>query len=139
DVYRAMRKAELFIASNLGAPQGWQDDPPLQPQGPRTVIDGVVEVPVFSYLDMAIGSYRHRRCLTITGCSRSEIGSILREAERRQISPVVILTHPREFAKVADMRFERVRRNRVNQGRFAWLCRFLDRHRDRFTTVRFQD
>jgi hypothetical protein len=48
---------------------------------------------------------------------------------------VVLVTHPHEFIKHRDVRYSRLRRNRVNQARFEGLLRFVRQHRDEFAVV----
>ena len=47
---------------------------------------------------------------------------------------VVILTHPHEFVKKRDLRYEYIAPNRVNQERLYDVCQFLADNRDRFST-----
>jgi hypothetical protein len=125
NVYRAMAACGLPIASNLGLAYFSPEDDTLHLANGRHLIEGVLEVPVVSYTDLAVGSWRHSRLLTITASSWEETESLLWQARGMGLSPVVILTHPFEFAKIGDPQFREIARNRINQRRLERLCAFL--------------
>lgn len=135
-LYRAIRAAGLRLASNLGIAVYPPDDPSLQLAGGRHWIEDVLEVPILTYDDVRLGGWRHRKNLTVCGCSFPEMRSLLESARRERVDTVVLLTHPFEFAK-HDVRFTSLRPNRVNQRRFEALCAFLASRPDDFEVVTF--
>jgi len=140
-VYRAMKRAGLTTASNIGLGLYVPEDPELQLSGGRHWIEGVLEMPVLTYR-CPVTSGRNRapwRCLTITGTSSPETKVLLTRARQRGISSVVIATHAHEFVKRRDATFSELRRNRVNQGRLGQLLKFLRRHEQDFVPATFQE
>jgi peptidoglycan/xylan/chitin deacetylase (PgdA/CDA1 family) len=137
--YRAMARHGLGLASNLGIGYRLPSDPTLHLAGGRHWVEGVMEVPVLSYTELKAGSWGRKGVLTVTGASFAETCALLRAARRLELSPVVILTHPWEFAKIADPGCRRITRNRINQRRLESLCRFLREHDDEFAAVTFAE
>lgn len=135
-VYRGMAEVGLPLASNIGCGVYPPADATLHLPGGRHRIEGIVEVPVLTYEDVSLGTYRHLKNWTITGCSSAETRSLLESARRLGVETVVLLTHPFEFAK-HDERFTRLKPNRINQRRFRNLCRFLADRSDEFNVVTF--
>jgi hypothetical protein len=99
--------------------------------GGKRRVGGILELPVFCY-SYRIGVSDRLRALCITACSAAEIISVLRQAHARQLSPVLILTHPQEYIKKTDFRYASLRRNRANQGRLRSVLKFLKQHEDEF-------
>ncbi len=135
-LYRAIHAAGLRLASNLGIAVYPPADPSLHLTGGRHWIEEVLEVPILTYDDARLGGWRHRKNLTVCGCSFGEMRSLLESARRERVDTVVLLTHPFEFAK-HDTRFTSLRPNRVNQRRFDALCAFLASRPDDFDVVTF--
>jgi len=135
-VYAGMAAAGLGLASNVGLAIHRPAEPELQLTGGRHRVEGVLEVPVLGYRDLAWSGLDHVKNLTITGCSWAEIRWLLLAARRRGVRTVVLLTHPFEFVKY-DESFSTLRPNRVNQGRFRALCDFLTREADGFQATTF--
>lgn len=142
NVYRAMKRVGIPIGSNVAVATHDLGDPALALCGGRRWIEGVLELPVLTYVDRtdprALGRGR-RRSLQVTASSWAETRALLWSARRKGQSPVVVLTHPFEFVKKADIQYTRMRRNRVNQARLAALCRFLREHCDDFKSVSFAE
>jgi peptidoglycan/xylan/chitin deacetylase (PgdA/CDA1 family) len=122
-VYRAMARHGLPLASNVACAIWRPDDPDLRFLGGRHRVEGIVELPVLTYTDFAIGRWRHRHNLTITGSSSREIATLLDDAKAQNLSPVVLLTHPFEFVNRRNKRYTKVRPHRTNRARFRELCR----------------
>jgi len=101
---------------------------------PRAV-DGLAEYPVTSFFDRP-GAVRH---LQLCACSAGEMEWVLTEAWRRQWGSVVIVSHSFELIRRPATAEARASPNRVVVRRFGRLCRFLERHRDRFRSVGFAD
>jgi hypothetical protein len=139
NVYRAMAACGLPIASNIGLAYSSPADETLHLANGRHLIEGVLELPVVSYTDLSVGPWRHSRLLTITASSWEETESLLWQARGMGLSPVVILTHPFEFAKIGDQQFREIARNRINQRRLERLCAFLAENSGSFRAVTFAD
>jgi peptidoglycan/xylan/chitin deacetylase (PgdA/CDA1 family) len=138
-VYGAMRACGLKVASNVGLAVYRPTDTRLHLHGGRHWIDGVLELPTLTYRRPTVGRRLNEKTLTITGSCWLEIEALLWQAHATGVSPVVLLTHPHEYVKAVGNNGHGWRRNRVNQTRLEKLCRFLARHRDTFSTVRFRD
>ncbi len=136
NVYKAMAKAGLTLASNIGAGYALPDDPDLHIYAGRKFIEGVLELPVFSYSVFQYKNLSKNSMLSITGSSIQEIKQLLYYAAAYQISPVVIITHPTEFVKKGKGS-ESWRVNRINQNKLRHLCRFLSEGTDTFRTATF--
>ena len=136
-VYQAMARQDLRLASNLGVAYQPPDDPSLDLAGGRHWIDGVLELPILSYTQLAMGGRRWRRMLAITASSWREIESLLWQARAAGISPVVVITHPFEFIKGPRGEADKRQPNRINQARLERLCRFIAAHPEDFTSASF--
>lgn len=135
--YRAMEACGLPLASNLGVALFRPTDPALQLVGGRHRIGQVLEVPVLTYTQLALGSRRYARLLTTTATSAAETEALLWQARREGVPTVVLLTHPFEFIKGDRDEPARQRTNRINQRRMERLCAFLAEHQAEFTAVSF--
>jgi hypothetical protein len=133
-VYRAMTAMGLRLASNVGLAVYRARDPALHLRGGMHWINGVLEVPVLTYTER-VGHWHRPRLLSPLSTSWPEMRALLWAARRAGISPVVLITHPFEFIKSADLQFTRIVRNRIVQRRFAALCRFLAEHAAEFVAV----
>jgi len=135
NVYRAMEAVGLRIASNIGFAMYQPRDPQLHLYSGLHRIGGVIEAPVLTYTDLAIGGKTHYKSLTVTGTSWGESRALLEHARREAVRTVVLLTHPFEFVKYTSPGFGDVRPNPMNQIRLRRLCEYLARHDDEFETV----
>ena len=139
-VYRAMRRAGLRLASNIGLGVYEPADAELQLSGGRHWFDDILELPVLSFRSPSLTGPRERwRCLTLTGASWPETKLLLTQARELGISPIVLVTHAFEFVKRRDFRFGVLRPNRMNQSRLGRLLTFLRDHDDEFVPVTFQE
>ena len=136
NVYRAMAKAGLELASNIGAAYFPSVDAKLRLASGRYIIETILEVPVLSYATFSIGGWRKPRLLAITASSATEIEALLWSAKSFEISPIVIITHPSEFIK-GDAKPEKWRRNRINQERLRRLSRFIAQNPNDFRVATF--
>lgn len=134
NLYRAAAKSGITRSSCIALAAYHPRDKHLRLVGGKHRIGQVLEFPVccFSY---RLGSNDRLRVLSITACTRAELISVLCQAHDREISPVIILTHPQEFIKRKDYRYSKIRRNRVNQARLRAVLQFLHEHRDRFVVL----
>lgn len=103
------------------------------------LIDGVTEIPVTSYKSMTSRGRPEFRILTTSSTSAAEMRHLVEDAEKKNISPVVLLTHPFEFIKCGRAIDPNVRQNRMVQERFVEFCRWLSAHPDRFRVTCMSD
>ncbi|MCF8473726.1 MAG: hypothetical protein K9G26_03435 [Emcibacter sp.] len=137
NLYKVMRDLEIPLASNIALGVFQPDEPELQIYNGYTKIEGVTEFPVFSYNDMNMFGRMHIKSLQITSCSWPEMKYILWNARKLGIQNIVILTHPFEYIKKADMQYNELTRNRVNKKRLEKLCKFIAEHDQDFVSVDF--
>jgi peptidoglycan/xylan/chitin deacetylase (PgdA/CDA1 family) len=130
NVYLAMAQVGLKVASNVARAVFEPTEPALRFNTGIHDVEGVVELPVLTYADLEIGARTHRKVLTITGSSVSEMRCLLERAHSAGATAVVLLTHCHEFVK-GDLRGA-LAVDRVNQRRLADICRYLHDHGDRF-------
>jgi len=138
-VYHVMQEFEVPLASNIGVAISPPGDHDLHFCSGRHSVAGVLETPVLSYCDLSFRQKKHLKSLTITGSSWNETRHLLNNARRKNISPVVILSHPSEFVKHDDVQYTQLAPNRLNQSRFEKLCRFLNQNRDDFNVLTFTE
>lgn len=131
-LYKALARAGIRYASNIGLAIYDGGDPQYQLYSGRHARHGVVECPVLSFQDQGVGGARKLRSLTITGSSFAETRLMLEQAERMGIEEVVILTHPFEFVQSQGPRLRNMRLHRLNQRRLEKLCAWLAANRERF-------
>ena len=93
-------------------------------------VGNVLEVPVTVYRDRPF----HVRPVQLKGCSVAEMEAVLNKAADEGHSTVVIVSHNFELLDRRDFS-----RDDTVVRRFLGLCKFLDRHRDRFETRGFAD
>jgi hypothetical protein len=132
--FRAAARAGLQLSSSIAVSVHRPPEQELMLIGGRHYIGRVLELPVFCYT-YRVGRHDRLRALCITASSLAELVSVLQQAHDRQISPVIILTHPQEFIKKTDFRYTILRQNRVNQTRLTGLLQFLSQNQDKFITV----
>lgn len=132
--YRAAARSGIALSSSIALAAHRPHDECLRLIGGTHRFGQVLEFPVCCYR-YRLGRNDRLRILSITACSRVELVSVLCQAHRRGISPLVILTHPQEYIKRTDYRYRKIRRNRVNQTRLRAVLQFLDENRDSFVTV----
>lgn len=138
-VYGAMAACGLRLASNVGVALHRPTDPALALKGGRHWVEGVLELPVLTYTQLALGGRRFDRLLTTTATSFAETRALLRQARADGVATVVLLTHPFEFVKGDRLDPAAQRRNRVNQRRLQRTCAFIAAHPDEFDAVSFAD
>jgi hypothetical protein len=136
-VYRAMKQAQLYLASNICIASADYEDQSLCQAGGVQVVEGVHELTVGCFIDPGpVGKGRYRAA-QITACSASELTSLLDECHAQSAETLVLVTHPFEFIKKADFRYTFLRPNRLVQQRLEVLCQFLRQHQDRFEVCTF--
>lgn len=137
NVYRVMRELGILLSSNVALGVFQPKEQLLRQDSGRHLIHGVMEIPVFSYVDGLSGGRAHKKSLQITSCSWPELKHLLWKARRLGIENVVILTHPFEYIKKSDFRYGKLIRNRVNQRRMQNLCEFVYQHPEDFVAADF--
>lgn len=135
-LYRALSQCGIPISSSIGLAVSPPAEPELRLTGGRKWIEGVLELPVFTYREINIGPWHRNRPLTIAAASSRETVALLRKASHLEAGPVVILTHAFEFIHGA-MRSGRARPNGMTQRRLTDLCAFLRENRSVFSPITF--
>ncbi|MCB1705716.1 MAG: polysaccharide deacetylase family protein [Halioglobus sp.] len=138
-VYRVMAELGIPLSSNIALGVYQPHEPSLRHDSGRHRIHGVMELPVFSYQDLNLAGRRHKKSLQITSCSWPEMRHLLWKARRAGVENVVILTHPFEYVKKSDFRYNKLTRNRVNQQRLQKLCEFIHGHPQDFVSADFSE
>jgi hypothetical protein len=133
NVYGAMCGVGLQVSSSIAVSRFRPTDTALQLNHGVHWIDGIVELPVFSYNGVSCGPWARRKSWTVMGTSARETRFLLMRAHTEGIEAVVLLTHCHEFVS-GSMRGA-LSRSRVNQERFRDLCAFLRSTRDCFETA----
>ena len=137
NVYRVMRDLNIPLSSNIALGVFTPNEKSLHFNSGRHLIEGVMEVPVFTYQDMNFFGKKSKKSLQITSCGWSELKSLLWKARRSGVENIMLLTHPFEYIKKSDFQYTRVIRNRVNQGRLIRLCEFIKTHNQDFVAADF--
>jgi hypothetical protein len=83
-----------------------------------------------------VGKGRYRAA-QITACSTGELLHLLNQCHKQSVDTLILVTHPFEFIKKADFRYNSIRPNRLVQRRLDRLCRYLSQHQDRFQVSTF--
>lgn len=123
NVYRAMAKAGIPVASNIARAVFEPEESELRFNAGVHRIEGIVELPVLTYAGLRLGNRKELKALTVAGSSIDEMIHVLRFAHEQRVASVVLLTHCHEFVQ-GDMRGT-LRANRVSQSRLSALCDFL--------------
>jgi peptidoglycan/xylan/chitin deacetylase (PgdA/CDA1 family) len=134
-VYEATSAAGIPFASNIGLAIYRSADPRLALFSGAHEIEGVLELPVLSYVDFRLGARQHLKTLTIQGCGSHETECLLWRAHEAQLPMVVILTHPFEYIHMHEGRHDDARKNTLTQRRLQRLCEFIARHDDCFESA----
>lgn len=139
NIYRTMFELDLHLASNVGFAIYLPKDASLQLYGGRHIIDGVMELPVTSFVDWGRGRLTHWKLLTVTGVAAPETRALLRSARRSGVSPVVLLTHASEYFERPWVNGGTPRLNQLTRQRLLELCSYLRAHDDRFSVTTFRE
>jgi peptidoglycan/xylan/chitin deacetylase (PgdA/CDA1 family) len=137
NVYRVMQALDIPMSSCIGLGVFQPKEAELCHDSGRHRINGVMEIPIFSYLDGKLADRAHKKSLQITSCSWPEMKHLLWKARKSGIENIVILTHPFEFIKKSDFQYTKLTRNRVNQQRLQNLCAFIQQHSQDFVSADF--
>ncbi|MBF0283779.1 MAG: polysaccharide deacetylase [Magnetococcales bacterium] len=133
-VHPALARAGFSFASCVGRGYFTPREPGLRWSGGVHAVGGVVEVPVSSFrlTPLPWGPWR---LLTVAGTPWREMDHLLRQAAALGAGPVVILTHPSEFAEPLDGDGRAYRPREAIQARFRRLCALLAGEPERWRVV----
>lgn len=131
--YRAMRRKGIALSSSLGR-RGLEGEANA-PRSTISEIEGVLEVPVTRYQQVALGTIQRDALFTLTGSSRTALRHVPEAADRQHVSPLMLLTHAAEFMPALTTPGIA----RVNAEKFQAFCAMLDRERERFHVVTVAD
>ncbi|WP_417320315.1 hypothetical protein [Emcibacter sp.] len=134
-VFRAMRQAGLDYASNICTAVSAPPEEELRVTGGVYRFAGITELPVTCFFDLGPVGRGRLRPMQITALSAAEHIGLLNQCHDKGMEVAMIVTHPFEFIKVDNYRYENIRANRLVQKRLEKVCRFLDDNRDRFEVV----
>ena len=138
-VFDAMNKAGLEYSSNICVAVNKPPAAELAVHGGAHLFSGIRELPVTCFTDVGPVGRGKLRPMQITALSANEQIALLQQAHMQHRDVVVIVTHPFEFLKKKDFRYRGMKPNRMVQGRFETLCRFLADNSDRFAVVSLED
>ncbi|MBI1393769.1 MAG: hypothetical protein GC152_13610 [Alphaproteobacteria bacterium] len=137
NVYAALRRAGIGVASNVGLGVKPPADASLQRSTGRLLVDGVVEQPVTTYATIDPRPNVGQRIVTTTATGFREMTALMEQAEAAGLEDFVILTHPFEFVKADNAQMTGMKPNARIQKRLARLAEWLADRRDRFPTTTF--
>lgn len=138
DTFIACREAGLLFSSNIAVALRPPVDVALhENKYGFQLISGVTELPLTSFRSYRLNGRTADRIMAITACSFAEMVQAIEQAYEQGLQAVCILTHPFEFIARSNLRFERMRANRLNQERFRLLCDFLARNDGKYRCATF--
>lgn len=132
NTYRAIAACGLRAASNIGLGIYRSGDPDFDLYAGAHTIEGIVEFPVLSYVDVRLGARERLKSLTVTGSNVTETIALLEAAHASGLDAVVVLTHPFEYIRDYDAQFRGARTHARNQRKLAALCAHVREHSGRF-------
>ena len=138
-VFEAMADAGLSNASNICMAAQVPPEPELALTRGAHVIAGIKELPATCFKDVGPVGRGRLRSMQITALGADEQIDLLRRIHASGGEVAVIVTHPFEFLKTDNYRYENMRPNRMVQKRFEALCAFLADNRDAFDVVSLED
>ena len=138
-VFEAMADAGLSNASNICLAAQVPPEPELALPCGAHVVAGIKELPATCFKDVGPVGRGRLRPMQITALSAAEQIALLRGIHSSGGEVAVIVTHPFEFLKSDNYRYENMRPNRMVQKRFEVLCAFLAENREAFEVVSLED
>lgn len=138
-VFDAMNEAGLKHSSNICLAVYRPPEAALLVTGGIHSFSGIRELPVTCFSDVGPVGRGKLRPMQITALSVREQIALLQQTHEQERGVVVIVTHTFEFLKKKDFRYRGLRPNRLVQGRFGRLCRFLATNSDRFAVVSLEE
>jgi hypothetical protein len=134
-VFEAMREAGLKHSSSICLAADRPPEPELWVTGGAHEFANIRELPVTCFCDVGPIGRGRLRPMQVTALSAREQIGLLDAAHSLGNTVVVIVTHPQEFVKKRDFRYNDLRPNRIVQDRFRRLCEYLAANCDRFEVV----
>ncbi|TWI62988.1 polysaccharide deacetylase [Pseudoduganella lurida] len=138
-LYAALARCGIPASSCIGLAVFDSHDPGYRLYSGTHWRHGVLELPVLTFQDWAVGGRQHLKTLTVAGSSFAEMRLVLERAHAVQLPLVVLLTHPFEYVQRRGDGMGTARVDALHQDRLARLCTFLDGARDRFLPVGMGD
>jgi len=136
-VYKIMAELGINISSSIGLEFFWPEGKEMLLCSGRSKVNGIMEIPLFTYRDKdSMGGFPSKT-LQMTSCSWPEMRYILKKARKRGIENIVFLSQPFDYIKKRDQRYLEITRNRVNQERLQNLCAFIEEHDQDFISADF--
>ena len=136
--YEALNASAIDCSSSVGMSIFKPASPEFHIYAGAKWIYGKPEIPITTS-NYTIGGKKRPKSLQILSCSLSEMIEVIEQAEAKNISPVVILSHPFEFVFAENFRYAKYIRNNVVRNRFEGLCRYLSENRNRYRVTTFSD
>lgn len=136
-VYKVINELDIPISSSIGLGINIPVGKKLLLNGGRSKIEGVMEVPLFTYGDRDIMGGFPAKTLQITSCSWREMKYILKKARRKGVESIVLITQPFDYIKKRDNQYLEITKNRINQKRLEKLCAFIDENDQDFVSKSF--
>lgn len=136
-VYKVMSELGIVISSSIGQGIYIPEGKDMLLCSGRAKVNGIMEVPLFTYQDKDVMGKFPSKTLQITSCSWPEMKYILNKARKMDVENIVLLSQPFDYIKKKDNRYLEITKNRVNQERLQKLCGFIQEHDQDFTTADF--
>jgi len=122
-LYPMFRECGLEISSSVGLGLYQPKDPNLRLYQCAKLIDGVLEIPVSSYIGADRRLSFRTRLATLIGMGIAEQDAWLRLATKEELPLLVVLSHVSEFHSGVGSEY---RRNKLTERKFERLCSRLN-------------
>lgn len=137
EVLKAQARAGIQVGSSVGLAYSYPEEAALQANGGVLNLDGITEIPVFSY-EIKNFLLKKIKLLTVEGTPFPIIESILKWALKNNSGPIVLLTHASEFSRNASQdQNPAYVTNKAVVGRWNRLCQFLASQPENFNVTTF--
>lgn len=136
--YRALSSSSIECSSSIGMSIYKPASPDFQIYAGVKYIYEKPELPITTTMSN-IGNKKITKSLQILSCSLSEIIETIEQAEKNNISPVIILSHPFEFVRARNFRYEKYIKNNLIRRRLEGLCEYLSKNNNRYRVTTFSD
>ena len=118
-LYQVFRQCGLEISSSVGLGLYQPEDPSIRLYHSARLVDGVLEIPISSYIGADHRLCRRTRLATLIGMGLAEQRAWLYQAGAKQLPLLVLLSHVSEFHSPTSSGY---RRNRSTERKFEQLC-----------------
>lgn len=136
--YRALESTSISISSSIGLSVFKPQSENLHLFAGSAIVNNKLELPITTTVSN-IGNNKSYRSLQILSCSLDEMINSLESAFENNISPVVILSHPFEYVRSENFRYENFVINPLTRNRLDGLCKYLNSNKNRFRTRTLTD